>query len=242
MLSYLEKLGVGNNIAITIIFIVVLSTVISSFKVIWSTLWNKITSIFNAYKKRVDYDNKIDKHENDINTLINDTKLTYDLTMSNKNDIEKIVESQKSFINTQSELRDNVESLHSTVNAISDVVVDSQIDQWKNAINDFASAIANGRKYTRTQYHNVMNMYSKYDEILKLRNQVDDETKYSYAIIVEAYKENYNKHSFIDDMILDKNIDKKIDSLDDFDYKNYDTKARPRNNTRRSSNRKDGKK
>lgn len=222
MIPYLEKLGVGGTAAVIIIAIVVLSSLISSSKIVFGVIKNFTLSIIDSYKRRKEYDSTIEKHTGSINKLIEDQHQTRDITLQNSEAITKLIESHESYINQQRqydvEMRSNVDSLHDTVNAISEVVVDSQIDLWKTTINDFASAIANGRRYTKTQYHNVMSIYNKYTEVLRLKNLTDDDVKYSYAIIVEGYKNSCINHTFVKDGLDAEDLN----STNNFDYRNFD--------------------
>jgi hypothetical protein len=195
----MNELGIGGGLLLVIVAILLVSGLITSLKSIWGVISPVIKVGLKSHKQRSDYDNMIIQNNTELQQLIKVTN--------------EYVEAQKVFDNN---LRKNVDDLSDTVENVCSVVEEIQLDNIRHTILDFSSAISNGRLYRRDQYHETMNLYKKYNEILRSSDKAatDEVVELSYSVIVDSYKDCVANHKFLEDRVREK-------ISDDFDYRSY---------------------
>lgn len=67
--------------------------------------------------------------------------------------------------------------------------IDKEIDDIRWEILDFASAISEGRKYSKEQFNHVLSIYAKYEKILEANSMENGLVTTSMEVINEIYKE-----------------------------------------------------
>lgn len=67
--------------------------------------------------------------------------------------------------------------------------IDKEIDDIRWEILDFASAISEGRNYSKEQFNHVLSIYTKYEKILESNNMENGLVTASMEVINEIYKE-----------------------------------------------------
>ena len=72
---------------------------------------------------------------------------------------------------------------------IKDMIYDQMICTWRFEILDMASAISLGRNYSKEQYDHIIEIYEKYEDLLKILNQKNGKVDASMEVIMDSYKE-----------------------------------------------------
>ena len=69
------------------------------------------------------------------------------------------------------------------------IIQDKNINDWRYEILDMASAISSGRKYSKEQYEHVIDIYGRYEDLLKSLGRTNGQVDVSMEVIMESYKE-----------------------------------------------------
>lgn len=78
------------------------------------------------------------------------------------------------------------------VQKLTDMFVDKEIDDLRWKILDFSSALSNGRKYNRETFDHIIQMYNKYEKILKENEMENGLVEESIKFVREKYREFLN--------------------------------------------------
>lgn len=87
----------------------------------------------------------------------------------------------------KSDERDN--ELCKDVQKFTKMFIDEKIEDLRWKILDFSSAVSNGRKYNRESFDHIINIYDKYEEILKENGMKNGLAEESIRYIREKYVE-----------------------------------------------------
>ena len=69
------------------------------------------------------------------------------------------------------------------------IIQDKNINDWRYEILDMASAISSGRKYSKEQYEHVIDIYGRYEDLVKSLGRTNGQVDVSMEVIMESYKE-----------------------------------------------------
>lgn len=79
--------------------------------------------------------------------------------------------------------------LNSSIDKLTSMFLDKEIDDMRWEILNFCSALSNGRKYNRESYDHVFRVYEKYENILKENEMENGLVEESIGYIREVYRE-----------------------------------------------------
>lgn len=79
--------------------------------------------------------------------------------------------------------------LTSSMDKLTTMFLDKEIDDMRWEILNFCSAVSNGRKYNRESYDHVFRVYEKYENILEENKMENGLVEESIGYIREAYRE-----------------------------------------------------
>lgn len=91
---------------------------------------------------------------------------------------------------------DLITKISSNVEDIKARLLNKEIGDIRYEILDFASALSNGREYTKEQFDHVLAIYQSYEKLLIENNMENGQVTLSMEIIDEVYKENL-KNGFL---------------------------------------------
>ena len=88
-------------------------------------------------------------------------------------------------------IADNVSSIIevNSIKILNNFVQDKNINDWRYEILDMASAISSGRKYSKEQYEHVIDIYGRYEDLLKSLGRTNGQVDVSMEVIMESYKD-----------------------------------------------------
>lgn len=102
-------------------------------------------------------------------------------------------------IEIRNHLQENQEGLSKQIEELKHLFINKEIDDMRWEMLDFGSAIMNGRRYGKEQYDHVIDIYGKYEEILKENHMENGRVTSSMEFIQDKYKQlmavgfDYNK-------------------------------------------------
>ena len=94
-------------------------------------------------------------------------------------------------------MNEKIQVLEQKIVALNVKIDENQVEYLRCEILDFANSILNGRKRSKEEYHNIMDMYRRYHNIVGANNFPNDVLEESYKIILEKYHEEAKNNSFI---------------------------------------------
>ncbi len=208
MINYLDYFHIIGPIAAIIVALVFMSEIVKAIKTIGEFIAANILKIQTKTAKK-----KAREEEDRM------------LTMKNNKDLQEFMKEQRKF-NTdlstnleefKEEVRSNIESVRSEVSGVtksvdefssnlttlSDTVSDMQLENMRETILDFESAIStpNGPIYGRDKYTYIRGVYSNYKNLLKTKNKNDDDVDLAMVNINKKYEYNALHHTFMEDII-----------------------------------------
>lgn len=125
------------------------------------------------------------------------------LTQTSRNLIELQKKHEEDF--ARSDIKD--EEICKDVQKLTDMFMEKEIDDLRWKILDFSSALSNGRLYNRETFDHIIQMYSKYENILEENDMENGLVEESINFVREKYRE-YLKNGnveFSKELISDKN-------------------------------------
>ena len=127
----------------------------------------------NSYEKEeITFHNNLDLFRNSLTSHISESK----------KDREKLHEEQK--------------NLASSVNNLTKLVIENEIDNMRNQILEFTASLSSGKKYNRESFDHILRTYQKYEKILEENNMENGLIESSVKYIREIYQEHL-KNGFI---------------------------------------------
>ena len=114
---------------------------------------------------------------------INDMQKEIETCKSNRiHDREQFLEIQKELTETQSDIKQSLDSL-------TKMFVKKDIDDMRWDILDFGSGIISNRKYSKEQYDHVFEIYQDYEKVLEENNMENGRVDMSMEFIRKKYAE-----------------------------------------------------
>lgn len=184
MLSNLTYLHVPEWIIMLLIGIVALESLIKTIGNLWGIFASKFLGIQTKFAKK---------------------KKIEDIILSNQDDIEKLKKRQDDdhyySKEADAKIRNDIVKLQDSVNEISTSVTNMRIDNMRTTILDFASAVGDGRIYSKEQFDLTIQLYKDYESLLEKYGMANGVVKISMEIIENQYKWNLTHHGFLEDKV-----------------------------------------
>lgn len=112
-----------------------------------------------------------------------------------REDHELLVKTSESLIALKEKQAHDVEQsiihdkrINDKLEELTKMFIDKQIDDMRYEILDFASGLSRGQRYSKEQFDHVINIYSKYEIILKNNNLTNGHVTASMEVINDVYK------------------------------------------------------
>lgn len=109
------------------------------------------------------------------------------------NDRQVSIEREKRLddrITESNEHRDKIiNGISETLSKLTDMMVDSNIENMRWEILNFCSALTSGRKYNKESFNHVISVHEKYEKILEEHNMENGQVTASMEVIMDVYKE-----------------------------------------------------
>lgn len=95
-----------------------------------------------------------------------------------------------SVVSSVDKIQQSVDNLTDMVNVLRVDMTDKTIEDYRQCILDFGSAISEGsRRFSKEKFEHVISIYEKYEKILKDNNLSNGQVTASMEVIMEVYKE-----------------------------------------------------
>ena len=135
--------------------------------------------------------------KNYIEESRNDRKALHDeMSKFNENracDRQVSIEREKRLndrITESNEHRDKIiNSINNSLNKLTTMFVDKEVDDMRWEILNFCSALTSGRQYNKESFDHVIQIHEKYEEILEQYNMENGRVTASMEVIMDVYKE-----------------------------------------------------
>ena len=93
-------------------------------------------------------------------------------------------------ITESNEHRDKIiNGISETLSKLTDMMVDSNIENMRWEILNFCSALTSGRKYNKESFNHVISVHEKYEKIIEEHNMENGQVTASMEVIMDVYKE-----------------------------------------------------
>ena len=184
----------------------------------WWTFFIEIITILVTVKflyelsewviKKIGIKTKREKENREMKQLLKNTSALANKTAQNLEVLQKAYENEEiefrnSLTSHISESKKDREILHkeqkelvSSVDKLTSLVIESEIDNKRNQILEFTASLSSGKKYNREAFDDILRIYQKYEEILKENHMENGLIESSVKYIRETYQE-YLKNGFI---------------------------------------------
>ena len=80
-------------------------------------------------------------------------------------------------------------NISDSLNKLTDMFVDKNIEDMRWEILNFCSALTSGRKYNKESFNHVISVHEKYEKILEENNMENGQVTASMEVIMDVYKE-----------------------------------------------------
>lgn len=164
MTEALQQLSQYNFLSVLILIFLLMSIVITA-----TTLIGKFSEIVGKPVKW------IRKKNEDHELLIKTAQGLNELRVKQEEDTKQSIRHDKM-------IKEDLEKL--TL-----IIQDKNINDWRYEILDMASAISSGRRYSKEQYEHVIDIYGRYEDLLKSLGRTNGQVDVSMEVIMESYKE-----------------------------------------------------
>lgn len=176
-LEELSHLDLSPTVVLVVAFVVVLGKFLQGFKTVYIFLKDWFERIKEAYVE-------------------NEHRKT--LIYENKQALESFMKDQ---VDENSKLESTLNDIQSSLKDISGVIVDIQVSEMRSGILDFASAVSNGRIYTREQFLHIFKIHENYERVIHERGLSNEEVLVSMRIIREVFEERTLTKTFVEDLV-----------------------------------------
>ena len=194
--KYLSQLGISGPVITIALYFLIAAEIVKVGKVLWDFIAPKILGIQTTVTKEQKYRKQIE----DNNVKINE------------------------YLDTQTEINKNtsksLELITVKLDTLTNDVIDLKIEEMRQKILDFASAVNDGRIYTREQYNFIIKLYNTYEAYIERTGRTNDEVEISMEIIKSYYNYCVKNHCFVEDRLNDARIQTMLHSLDNKPEKN----------------------
>lgn len=187
-------------------------------KINWWTFFIEIITLLVTFKflyelsewiiKKFGIETKREKENREMKQLLKNTSDLATKTAKNLEVLQKAYEKEEiefrnSLTSHIAESKKNREILHkeqkelaSSVDKLTSLVIESEIDNKRNQILEFTASLSSGRKYNREAFDDILRIYQKYEKILEENNMENGLIESSVKYIRETYQE-YLKNGII---------------------------------------------
>ena len=187
-------------------------------KIDWWTFFIEIITLLVTFKflyelsewiiKKFGIETKREKENREMKQLLKNTSDLATKTAKNLEVLQKAYEKEEiefrnSLTSHISESKKDREILHkeqkelaSSVDKLTSLVIESEIDNKRNQILEFTASLSSGRKYNREAFDDILRIYQKYEKILEENNMENGLIESSVKYIRETYQE-YLKNGII---------------------------------------------
>ena len=90
---------------------------------------------------------------------------------------------------TNKQTTEIIGNVNESLNKLTDMIVDSNIENMRWEILNFCSALTSGRKYNKESFDHVIKVHGKYEKILEENNMENGQVTASMEVIMDVYKE-----------------------------------------------------
>lgn len=143
------------------------------------------------------------------------------------------------YLDVQTSINKNTDEIlkkiSSKIDTLSDDVVELKIEEMREKILDFASAINAGRDYTKEQYNFILKLYNTYEEFIERTGRTNDEVEISMEIVRSYYSYNIKHHCFVEDKLNDARIQSMLKNNLDDNYNNQNKDDKPISDNKKPS-------
>lgn len=209
--KYLTQLGLTGPVITVALYILVITEIIKVGKVLWDFIAPKVLGVQTVVSKEKKYRKQIEDNNIKLNEYL-DTQ----------NDINKGT-------------TEALNSIISKLEVLSDDVIDLKIEEMRQKILDFASALNDGRIYTREQYNFVRKLYDSYEKFIVRTGKTNDEVEISMEIINSCYTYCVKHHCFVEDRMNDTRVQMMFQKLNDEDDLDANPSGPSRSGSRKNS-------
>lgn len=186
MLEHLSIMGITGTAVVVIVSIVVAAELIKAVQALWAFVADKYLGFKTQYTER---------------------KEREQLVYKNEEELHKFIQKQEKF---DTDIQKELNNLGDTLKDVSDSVVQLRVSEMRAKILDFASAISNGRPYSREQFNYIKKLYTQYEVEIKKRKMRNDEVSISMEIINNIFADRVRNKAFIEDRINDPVFQEKV--------------------------------
>lgn len=184
MLSNLTYLHVPEWIIFILIAIAALESIIKTIGNLWGMFASKFLGIQTKFAKKKKIEDTILENQEEIKQL------------KKRQDDDHYFSKE-----ADAKIREDIVKLQDSVNQISDSVTAIRIENMRTTILDFASAVGDGRIYSKEQYDVIIQLYKDYETLLMNMGMENGVVKISMEIIENQYKWNLTHHGFLEDKV-----------------------------------------
>ena len=90
---------------------------------------------------------------------------------------------------TNKQTNEIIGNVNESLSKLTDMIVDSNIENMRWEILNFCSALTSGRKYNKESFNHVISVHEKYEKILEENNMENGQVTASMEVIMDVYKE-----------------------------------------------------
>lgn len=90
---------------------------------------------------------------------------------------------------TNKQTTEIIGDVNKSLSKLTDMIVDSNIENMRWEILNFCSALTSGRKYNKESFNHVISVHEKYEKILEENNMENGQVTASMEVIMDVYKE-----------------------------------------------------
>ena len=158
-----------------------------------------LSDLFEWFVKKFGIETKSGREKRENKELLNKTSILANKTANNLNILQEQyekneIEFRNSLASHITESKQDRRTLHeeqkeltASINKLTDLFMDSEIDNMRSQILDFASSLSCGRKFNREAFDHILRIYKKYENILEENKMENGLVEESIKYIQESY-------------------------------------------------------
>jgi hypothetical protein len=139
---------------------------------------------------RDNLNNYIEESRKDRKALHDEmTKFTTNRVNDRQISIEREKRLDDRITETNKQTNEIIGNINNSLNKLTDMFVDKNIEDMRWEILNFCSALTSGRKYNKESFNHVISVHEKYEKILEEHNMENGQVTASMEVIIDVYKE-----------------------------------------------------
>lgn len=139
---------------------------------------------------RDNLNNYIEESRKDRKALHDEmTKFTTNRVNDRQISIEREKRLDDRITETNKQTNEIIGNINNSLNKLTDMFVDKNIEDMRWEILNFCSALTSGRKYNKESFNHVISVHEKYEKILEEHNMENGQVTASMEVIMDVYKE-----------------------------------------------------